>query len=121
MSEILLDERDFPTGSGTYVTGAAETAQNVVEALAIPYGSLPWGRPPVVPREQTAGSHLWAMLNDQRDEREIIAEVLRVMRSIDGVLRSSARCWYDAPNDRYLASFVPVGTRRAVTVVVPTP
>ena len=61
------------------------------------------------------------MLNDLRDPREIIAEARRVIRSVSGVLPSSARCRYDAPNDRYIASFVPVGERRVVTIVVPTP
>ena len=121
MSEILLDQRDFPAGSGELIRGAQETAQNVAEALAIPYGSLPWGRPPVVPREQTAGSHLWSMLNDQRDPLEIIAEVRRVIRSVRSVLPSSARCRYDAPRNRYMASFVPVGERRVITIAVPVP
>ena len=61
------------------------------------------------------------MLNDQRDPLEIIAEVRRVIRSVRGVLPSSARCRYDAPNNRYMASFVPVGERRVITIAVPIP
>lgn len=116
MSEILLDRRDFPAGAGTLIRGAEETVQNVVESLATPYGSLPWGRPPVVPREQTAGSHLWSMLNDLIEPSMVIAEIRRVMLTLRGIVKSSIRVTYDDAAQQYRATFVPLEDRRVVAL-----
>ena len=88
VGEILLDERDFPSGATTTITGAHEVAQNIRESVAIPYGSLPWDR--------EAGSHLFNMLNDTENPTETIAEIRRVATSLPGVVPSSVRVWRDA-------------------------
>ena len=44
MSEVLLDQRDLGRGPATIITGGPEVAQNIAEAVAIPFGSLPWDR-----------------------------------------------------------------------------
>ena len=111
MSEILLDQRDLPSGAATVITGAHEVAQNIRESVAIPYGSLPWDR--------EAGSHLFDMLNDVENPVETIAEIRRVATSLPGVVPSSVRVWRDARAGRYRVSFIPIeaGTRTTVDVM----
>lgn len=101
MSEILLDHRDIDPASRavTVITGAAETVQNIAEAFAIPYGSLPWDR--------TGGSHLFDMLNDLIEPQQVIDEMRRVVLSMPRVVKSTVEVGYNRRRDRYRVQFVP--------------
>ena len=49
MPDVLLASRDFPpldaTSAPTLIDGAELEAQNIVEAIYTPLGSLPWELP----------------------------------------------------------------------------
>ena len=104
---MLLDQRDLPTRPVTVVTGPQEVAQNIREAISIPYGSLPWDR--------EAGSHLFAMKNARTDRAAIVAEIKRVMQDMRGLIRSSVAVRWDPVARRYDARFMPREADREVT------
>ena len=110
---MLLASRDFPpldaTSAPTLIDGAELEAQNIVEAIYTPLGSLPW--------EPLDGSLLTTYLNDLVDPEEIIAELRRVTLQQDGVIESTVSVTHDARRDQYSLGFVgPSGRRILVTV-----
>ena len=113
MSEVLLDQRDLGRGPATIITGGPEVAQNIAEAVAIPFGSLPWDR--------QAGSHLFEQLNDVTDRPATITEIRRVAKSFNGVVKSSVSVRWNPRARRYEARFVPRGENRAIVVPIRMP
>ena len=99
MPDVLLVNRDLPEDGAPVrqVSGAAESAQNIVEALYTPLGSLPWDR--------SAGSTFTEILNAQLGQQQAVAELRRVAIATPGVYPQSVDARYDAFEQRYLLSF----------------
>ena len=113
MAEVLLDQRDLPPGGATIIAGAAEVTQNITEAIAIPYGSLPWDR--------AAGSHLFSMLNDLVDRSATIAELRRVALSFADLVKSSVTVQWNPRTQKYEIKFIATEANRAVVIPVTLP
>ena len=113
MAEVLLDSRDLPPGGATIITGAAEVTQNITEAIATPYGSLPWDR--------KAGSHLFFMLNDLVDRSATIAELRRVALSFADLVKSSVAVRWNPQTQRYEVKFIATEMNRVVVIPVTLP
>ena len=111
MPDVALDAgRDVPAFDVDWpaVSGAAEAAQNIIEALHDPIGSLPWDR--------DAGSSLPTWLNSLNPVDRITGELRRVALTIPGVLPQSIVATYDAQTMEYRLAFAHAdGTQAAVS------
>ena len=89
MFDALLIDRDVPALDTDWprVSGARLAAQNIVESIYTPVGSLPWDR--------AAGSVLWQLINAPARTDEVIAEFRRVALTIDDVWPQSVVVTYD--------------------------
>lgn len=100
MADVELDSRDLPLQLGDaapLVSGARLAAQNIIETIYTPVGSLPWDR--------EAGSYLFQMLNDLVGPETIQAELRRVAINAAGVVPSTVQVGYDEDRDRYSVTF----------------
>ena len=99
MADVRLVDRDVLPFDIEWpkVSGAAESAQNIVEALHTPIGSLPWDR--------TAGSNLPLWLNQINPPDRIRGELRRVALNTPGVIPASVVATWDPETDRYRLSF----------------
>ena len=101
MPDVLLVARDVPAFNTTWehVGGAGEAAQNIVETLHTPIGSLPWNR--------AAGSNLTLWLNaGSVPPVQVQAEIRRVALDTPGVIPSTVETFYDRLNRRFRLTFL---------------
>lgn len=108
--DVLLTDRDLP-GPGVAtrrVDGAHLAAQNIVEKLYTPLGSLPWS---------PAGGSAWTeYLNRRGRPAEILEELRRVAVSTPNVYPQTVRTSYNRDRDEYRLSFTgPYGSVRILT------
>ena len=115
VSDLLLVDRDLPPAGETWrQTGGAQlAAQNIIEAIGTPYGSLPWDR--------EAGSYLSQWQNSVIVPSQIVDELERVALTIEHVQPESVEASYDAPTDTYSLSFVGPNFERGTIVAEPHP
>ena len=115
MSDLLLHQRDLPPAGETWrQTGGAQlAAQNIIEAIHTPIGSLPWDRP--------AGSYLQQWQNSVIVPAQVVDELERVALTITGVQPESVEASYDAATDTYSLAFAGPNFDRGVIVAEPHP
>ena len=110
--DVQLVERDFPnlTGAGWgTVDGAAEAAQNIVEALFVPTGRLPWDR--------AAGSVWTSFLNARIRPPAVLDELRRVAVKTPKVWPQSVVATYDARRGDFGLAFTgPDGSSEAMSI-----
>lgn len=104
--------RDFPPFNEHWgrVTGAAQAAQNVVEALHTPLGRLPWA--------PERGSNIIEWLNAGNVPPSAIqSELRRVTIATPGVVESTVRTEYDPAKDEHSVHFQGTdGTQQTITM-----
>ena len=108
--DILLSNRDLPP-KGTkarLVDGSNLIAQNIVEKLFTPIGSLPWNL--------QAGSTFLDFLNGNFTPSEVINELERVAVSMPSVIASTVLGSYDPVTDSYGLRFTGPGGAVFITV-----
>lgn len=111
--DVALTDRDLGAEDVDFlITGAALIAQDIVEAIRAPLGSLPWDR--------DAGSNLLLWLNSpyQRDA-EIIAELKRLATQDRRVDVTSIQAIKDGDGD-FVLSFTPLGSSEVGSVGITT-
>ena len=108
----LQPDRDVPELGTEWavITGAGEAAQNIIEAINTPIGSLPWDR--------EAGSELPRWLNGTNPPERIIGELRRVALTIPGLIPQSIVATYNRRTRRYTLSFASAADGSTSTVLV---
>lgn len=102
VSDVYLVRRDLPARDQPWqrVEGAQRAAQDVIEGIMTPVGSLPWDRTP------SGGSFLGEALNSVVTPDEVIAEMERVALLVPGIVPASVQAAYDPPTDTYMLHFI---------------
>ena len=114
MSDFLLVGRDLPTADRAVhrITGAQRAAQDMIETIFTPIGSLPWS---------DDGSEFPGYVNALRSAATVEAELERVAVGIPGVLAPTVRARYDRDRGVFQLQFTHESSAVPVGIEIPAP
>ena len=115
MPDVLLVDRDLPavTADEYQIDGAQLAAQDIIETINTPIGSLPW--------DTGWGSEFPGYLNSNRTSAVIVAEMERVAVEHPGVLAQTVRATYYPAAREYYLVFQHESSALPVSVTMPAP